>query len=64
MVIQLVEILKVVLNIVFKILRQMRAIVFCELEHAFFSWMELLIEGEEQIKIRGEKLTSAVIDAE
>ena len=42
----------------------MRAIIFCVLEHAFFSWMELLIEGKEQIEIRSEKLATAVIDAE
>ncbi len=42
----------------------MRASVFCELEHAFFSWMELLIEGEEQIEIRGEKLAATMIDTE
>ena len=60
----LVEMLEVVLDIGFKILRQAGAIFFGILEHALFAWMELLIEGKECIKVRGEKLAAAVIDAE
>ena len=60
----LVEMLEVVLDIGFKIPRQAGAIFFGILEHALFAWMELLIEGEEGIKVRGEKLAAAVIDAE
>ena len=59
----LVEMLEVVLDIGFKILWQMGAIFFGILEHALFAWMELLIEGKEGIKVRGEKLAAAVIDA-
>ena len=60
----LVEILEVVLNSGFKIPRQAGAIFFGILEHAFFAWMELLIEGKEGIKVRGEKLAATVIDTE
>ena len=60
----LVEMLEVVLDIGFKISRQAGAIFFCILEHALFAWMELLVEGKEGIKVRGEKLTAAVIDTE
>lgn len=60
----LVEMLEVVLDIGFKVPRQAGAIFFGILEHALFAWMELLIEGKEGIKVRGEKLAAAVIDAE
>ena len=60
----LVEMLEVVLDIGFKVPRQAGAIFFGILEHTLFAWMELLIEGKEGIKVRGEKLTAAVIDAE
>ena len=64
MLIWLVEMLEVVLDIGFKIPRQAGAIFFGILEHALFAWMELLIEGKEGIKVGGEKLAAAVIDAE
>ena len=64
MLVWLVEMLEVVLDICFKILRQVGAIFFGILEHALFAWMELLIESEDHIKVRGEKFTAAVIDAE
>ena len=60
----LVEMLEVVLDIGFKVPRQAGAIFFGILEHALFAWMELLIESEDHIKVRGEKFTAAVIDAE
>lgn len=64
MLVWLVEMLEVVLDISLKIPRQAGAIFFGILEHALFAWMELLIEGKEGIKVRGEKLAAAVIDAE
>ena len=64
MLIWLVEMLEVVFDIGFKIPRQTGAIFFGILEHALFAWMELLIEGKEGIKVRGEKLAATVIDTE